>query len=119
MSSQISTAMMSAPSSASRMACSRPWPRAAPVMNATLPATLPTLLSVIVAFRLKDLPDAGGDRQVRRHRPWFTGERDEHARRARYCDHSAECSEGALLATFSPSEHARHEEPDWSSEEPD
>lgn len=31
--------MMSAPSSASRMAIARPRPRAAPVMNATLPRT--------------------------------------------------------------------------------
>src|SRR5258707_601560 len=51
MSSQTSTAMMSAPASASRIACSRPWPRAAPVMNATLPATLPALLSAIETFR--------------------------------------------------------------------
>src|SRR6478752_3400281 len=36
-----STAMMSAPSSARRTACDRPCPRAAPVMNATLPSTLP------------------------------------------------------------------------------
>src|ERR1700683_1422887 len=32
--------MMSAPSCASRTACERPCPRAAPVMKATLPATL-------------------------------------------------------------------------------
>src|SRR3984885_3318450 len=37
----MSTAMMSAPSSASRIACERPWPRPAPVTKATLPATLP------------------------------------------------------------------------------
>src|SRR6185503_13219193 len=36
-----STAMMSAPSSASRIAWLRPWPRAAPVTNATLPSTRP------------------------------------------------------------------------------
>ena len=36
-----STAMMSAPSSASRTAWLRPCPRAAPVMNATLPSTRP------------------------------------------------------------------------------
>src|ERR1700750_2321243 len=36
----MSTAMMSAPSSASRTACDRPCPRAAPVMNATLPSSL-------------------------------------------------------------------------------
>src|ERR1700739_3549032 len=40
-SSQMSTAMMSAPSWASLMAWLRPWPRAAPVMKATLPATRP------------------------------------------------------------------------------
>src|SRR5712691_651450 len=38
-----STAMMSAPSVASRIACDRPWPRAAPVMKATLPATRPVI----------------------------------------------------------------------------
>src|SRR5690348_8571553 len=38
-----STAMMSAPSWASRIACDRPWPRAAPVMKATLPATRPAM----------------------------------------------------------------------------
>ena len=36
-----STAMMSAPSAASRTACDRPWPRAAPVIKATLPLTRP------------------------------------------------------------------------------
>src|SRR6202044_1736928 len=35
----MSTAMMSAPSLAIRTAWARPWPRAAPVMNATLPAS--------------------------------------------------------------------------------
>src|SRR6266481_4969543 len=34
--------MMSAPSDASVTAWLRPWPRAAPVMNATLPSTRPT-----------------------------------------------------------------------------
>src|SRR3954451_24429505 len=38
---QMSIAMMSAPSSASRIACARPWPRAAPVMKATRPSRLP------------------------------------------------------------------------------
>src|SRR5438105_1281410 len=33
--------MMSAPSRASRRACERPWPRATPVMNATLPCRMP------------------------------------------------------------------------------
>src|ERR1700758_5127907 len=41
----MSTAMMSAPSSASRIAWLRPWPRPAPVMKATLPATRPAMMS--------------------------------------------------------------------------
>src|SRR5689334_21738367 len=36
----MSTAMMSAPSAASRTASARPCPRAAPVMNATFPSSL-------------------------------------------------------------------------------
>src|SRR5271154_3101394 len=40
--------MMSAPSSASRMAWLRPWPRPAPVMNATLPSTRPMKTSLLV-----------------------------------------------------------------------
>src|ERR1700761_683719 len=43
MSSAMSTAMMSAPSSASRTAWLLPWPRAAPVMKATLPETRPLI----------------------------------------------------------------------------
>src|ERR1700761_5566545 len=39
----MSTAMTSAPSLAIRTACARPWPRAAPVMNATLPASRPLI----------------------------------------------------------------------------
>jgi hypothetical protein len=39
----MSTAMMSAPSSANRIACARPCPRAAPVMKATLPANVPVM----------------------------------------------------------------------------
>src|SRR6516162_2513793 len=39
----MSTAMMSAPSSASRTAWLRPWPRAAPLTNATLPSTRPVI----------------------------------------------------------------------------
>src|SRR6185503_17384989 len=38
---QMSIAMMSAPSLASRIAWARPWPRAAPVMNATRPSRGP------------------------------------------------------------------------------
>src|SRR6202000_2951199 len=40
----MSTAMMSAPSSASRIAWLRPWPWPAPVMKATLPATRPAMV---------------------------------------------------------------------------
>src|SRR5487761_11041 len=43
MSSQKSTAMMSAPSRARTSAWLRPWPRAAPVMRATFPATRPDM----------------------------------------------------------------------------
>src|ERR1700677_126174 len=39
----MSTAMMSAPSSARRTAWLRPWPRAAPVTKATLPSTRPAI----------------------------------------------------------------------------
>src|ERR1700728_287763 len=39
----MSTAMMSAPSCAMRMAWARPCPRAAPVMNATLPSSRPAI----------------------------------------------------------------------------
>src|SRR5260370_26368048 len=35
--------MMPAPSCASRTACDRPWPRAAPVMKASLPSTRPVI----------------------------------------------------------------------------
>src|SRR3954471_23855078 len=43
MSAQMSTAMMSAPSCASRTAWLRPWPRAAPVTKATLPSMRPAM----------------------------------------------------------------------------
>src|ERR1700722_19479873 len=39
----MSTPMMSAPSLASRSACERPWPRAMPEMNATLPSSVPMI----------------------------------------------------------------------------
>src|ERR1700751_1046059 len=39
----MSTAMMSAPSRAILTACARPCPRAAPVMNATLPVSRPLM----------------------------------------------------------------------------
>src|SRR5215472_1449617 len=48
---QMSTAMMSAPSCASRTAWLRPWPRAAPVMNATLPATRPGIVTSFLFLR--------------------------------------------------------------------
>src|SRR5215467_6316512 len=66
MSAAMSTAMMSAPSSASRTAWLLPWPRAAPVMKATLPETRPVMCSVSSASRLVCLLDegvAGVDRQ--------------------------------------------------------
>src|SRR3954452_3797026 len=47
---QISIAMMSAPSLASRIACARPWPRAAPVMNATRPSWGPPVAVTAAPF---------------------------------------------------------------------
>src|SRR5712672_3545389 len=47
---QISEAMMSAPSRASRTACDRPWARAAPVMNATRPCSDPACAATCVPF---------------------------------------------------------------------
>src|SRR6201987_5284349 len=44
--------MMSAPSSASRTASARPWPRAAPVTSATLPSTKPMAFSFAVNGRI-------------------------------------------------------------------
>src|SRR5580700_277788 len=69
----MSTAMMSAPSSASRTAWLRPCPRAAPVMNATLPATLPATFVPFVgctapvgaAAWLPDFGRAGSLRLIR------------------------------------------------------
>src|SRR3984893_16871508 len=49
MSRQISSATMSAPSAASRTACARPWPRAAPVIKATLPLRFPTVSAPLVS----------------------------------------------------------------------
>src|SRR3954470_15873237 len=48
--SQRSTAMMSAPSEASRTACARPCSRAAPVMKATLPSTRPVMTCSLVGW---------------------------------------------------------------------
>ena len=42
--------MMSAPSLASRTACARPWPRAAPVMNATRPSRGPSVAATAAPF---------------------------------------------------------------------
>src|SRR3954453_6964156 len=44
--------MTAAPSSGRRMACSRPWPRAAPVMKATFPSTRPISFSALSGFTL-------------------------------------------------------------------
>src|ERR1700729_700109 len=57
MSASTSIAMMSAPSWASRIAWLRPWPRAAPVMKATLPATRPAMVPSLL------VREAGVDRQ--------------------------------------------------------
>src|SRR5712675_1237243 len=48
---QMSIAMMSAPSLASRIACALPWPRAAPVMNATRPSRGPPFAVTAAPFR--------------------------------------------------------------------
>src|ERR1700722_18863227 len=54
--------MMSAPSSASFTACDRPWPRAAPVTNATFPATrLLTCSSFLVRESSVDGKGGTGD----------------------------------------------------------
>src|SRR3984893_6275450 len=53
----MSTAMMSAPSSASRIAWLRPCPRATPVMKATLPSTRPAIARASLLVR-----EAGVDR---------------------------------------------------------
>src|SRR6476659_9364702 len=47
---QTSIAMMSAPSAASRTACARPWPRAAPVTNATRPSRGPPVAVTAAPF---------------------------------------------------------------------
>ena len=56
---QMSTAMMSAPSSAIRTAWDLPWPRAAPVMKATLPSSLPAI--VVFLSRGTGVPWVRGD----------------------------------------------------------
>src|SRR5919201_2975938 len=57
----MSTAMMSAPSSASRIACDRPCPRAAPVMKATLPATRPAIAQPLLLLVGESRVDRQGD----------------------------------------------------------
>src|SRR5947209_20595434 len=75
MSAQMSTAMMSAPSCASRTAWLRPCPRAAPVTKATLPsmrpATVCSLGSVVSSAAGGGGGDALGDRA--RGQPALTG----------------------------------------------
>src|ERR1700679_1987552 len=69
----MSTAMMSAPSCASLIAWERPWLRAAPVMNATLPATRPAMTD--------SLPDrvAGVDGELEPgHVTGFVGGQEQH-----------------------------------------
>src|SRR3982074_3201910 len=50
MSRQRSKQTTPAPSAASRTACARPWPRAAPVMKATLPSRFPIGTSSSILF---------------------------------------------------------------------
>ena len=64
--SQMSIAMMSAPADASFTACARPWPRAAPVMNATLPSRVDMTGSVPRA-NLRDNPKSIGTQRVSIH----------------------------------------------------
>src|SRR3954453_7221052 len=58
----MSTAIMSAPSLAIRTACDRPWPRAAPVMKATLPSSFPAtyVTPFTRACAALTMPDPGG-----------------------------------------------------------
>lgn len=55
----MSRATMSAPSSASLTACARPWPRAAPVINATLPSSLPTAYLLVPWLGSRTAADGG------------------------------------------------------------
>src|SRR6476659_1426891 len=57
---QMSTAMMSAPSCAIRTAWARPWPRAAPVMKATLPSTRPVISNLNSSLAERISLDRGG-----------------------------------------------------------
>src|SRR3954464_9803383 len=59
---QMSTAMMSAPSCARRTAWARPCPRAAPVMNATLPSTRPVISNLNSSLAEGISLDRGGHR---------------------------------------------------------
>src|SRR5215469_17793776 len=68
--SQMSTAMMSAPSCASLTAWLRPCPRAAPVMNATRPSSLPIL-------GISLLRNARGDDRTTASRPTIRSSRPD------------------------------------------
>src|SRR5690242_3603925 len=57
MSRQMSSAMTSAPCWARRIACERPWPRAAPLMTATLPSSSP-MFSVRFSSGVDDVANA-------------------------------------------------------------
>src|SRR5215468_8454020 len=71
--------MMSAPSWASRMACDRPWPRAAPVMKATLPATRPAMLTSLLACPCLPGRVAGVDGELQAgHVPGLVRGQEEH-----------------------------------------
>src|SRR3954451_5584740 len=50
--------MTSAPSAASRTACARPWPRAAPVMKATLPSSLRAVMGILLRVGQHGTPGA-------------------------------------------------------------
>src|ERR1700722_8437205 len=59
--------MMSAPSCASRIACERPCPRAAPVTKATLPSSWPMALSCWLEVRERDVAGDGVEADLDRH----------------------------------------------------
>ena len=68
---QMSTAMMSAPSCANLTAWLRPWPRAAPVMNATLPSTR---LGHQILLSLRQFTDAVAAQRISAPCRWRCGE---------------------------------------------
>src|SRR5690349_18679023 len=55
----MSTAMMSAPSCASRIASARPCPRAAPVTSATFPSTRPAMFASVPPLVARASPPCG------------------------------------------------------------